>query len=249
VKYVIHENALRASLAKLQGHPLSEWKRTFILDPIFRNATRPSVIGISSVKSVLKQGWMKSRFLHSDSGSVQTNTEVMTEFVSALRKVSSPAANPSTWVDKRESSKKHVLYKNVKLNDVVELLTNMHFADSRDMSSFLLFQICALNALDRKADLTADIVLINDLDTSKLQTRELGYDEPLDNIFIGRAPQKASLNDLKYVGDEKIYTANTTIHLRFAKIENPDTKVISFVPWISIRPSEDLATAILEEKE
>lgn len=248
-KYVIHENALRASLASLQGRPLREWKRTFILDPIFRHATRPSVIGINSVKSVLKQGWVKNKYLHSEANSVQHNVKVMQAYVDKWRKDFPPKAHPVAWVDKRESSQKHVLLRGIPLQQLVDFLLELQIPEARDVSAMILVQMCAMNALERKPDLVLDVVLINDLDKTKLQTRKLSPADELDNIFIGRNPQGASLKSLTYVGDEKIYTEHTTMHLRFAKIQNPADDSVSYVPWVSIRPSEDLATAILEEAE
>jgi hypothetical protein len=248
-KYVIHETALRTSLAKFQGRPLIDWKKSFILDPVFRNATRPSVIGINLDKFVLKPTWVKSRYLHADPISVQSNEKVFEKYLAVWREKYMKVEHPKSWVDKRESSNKHVLLAGIPMKELISFLIDLNVPESRDVSTMLLVELCALNALDRKPDLVADVVLINDLDQSKLQSRILGPTEPLDNIFIGRNPQGASLKSLTYVGDEKIYTENTTVHLRFAKILNPEDNKVSFVPWISIRPSVEISTAIVEEKE
>jgi hypothetical protein len=246
---VIHETALRTSLAKFQGRPLIDWKKSFILDPVFRNATRPSVIGINLDKFVLKPTWVKSRYLHADPISVQSNEKVFEKYLAVWREKYMKVEHPKSWVDKRESSNKHVLLAGIPMKELISFLIDLNVPESRDVSTMLLVELCALNALDRKPDLVADVVLINDLDQSKLQSRILGPTEPLDNIFIGRNPQGASLKSLTYVGDEKIYTENTTVHLRFAKILNPEDNKVSFVPWISIRPSVEISTAIVEEKE
>lgn len=248
-KYVIHENALRVSLAAFQGRPLQEWKRSFILDPMFRHATRASVIGISSVRSVLKQGWVKCRYLHSDTNSAVHNEKIMSQYVSKWKAKFPVSDHPQAWVDKRESSEKHLLLRQIPLQEIINFLLELQIPESRDVSTMMLVQMCALNALERKPNLVADVVLINNMDKTKLKSRELSPSDDLDNIFIGRNPQGAPLKSLTYVGDEKIYTENTTVHLRFAKILNPEDGVVSFVPWVSIRPAEDLVTAILEEAE
>ena len=249
MKYVDHEIALRRSLQSYEGRPLVEWKRNFILDPIFRHATRPSVIGIKNVRSVLKDNWIKTKYMHGDTDAIVSNVETFNKYIQNWREGRTAAALPDAWIDKRVSSKKHVLLENIPMREIIEFLGEMRFADDKDNAAKLLFEICALNLMDSGITLTADVVLVNDLDQTNLDSRVLSQDEPLKNIFIGRNPAGVATKDLNYVGDDKIHTARTTLHLRYAKIEDPTSHYTSFVPWLSIRPSTDVTTAILSEAE
>jgi hypothetical protein len=249
VKYVQHEIAIRTSLQKFEGKPLSEWKRSFLLDPIFRHATRPSVIGIKSVKSVLKNSWIKSRFLHADAELVAANQATFEKFVAKWSEEVGFSALPAGWIDKRADSEKHKLLQGVPLENVLDFLNEMQFPNAKDQSSFLLLELCSRNVLESGKPIKADVVLVNNLDQSKLQVRELGPEDALNNIFIGRAPKGAALEDLNYVGDDKIYTENITLHLRYAKIKHPGALEPMYVPWVSVRVSEEISTAILEEAE
>jgi hypothetical protein len=249
VKYVQHETAMRASLLRFQGRPLSEWKRSFLLDPIFRHATRPSVIGIKNVRSVLRNSWLKSRFLHADFDVAVANERVFQEYVEAWTAQFGFSSLPESWLDNRVNSNKHKLIKSVPIEEVLKFIGEMQFPNPKDQSSYLLFELCARNILETGKNLKVDVVLVNDLDKTNLQIRELGADQSLNNIFIGRNPKGAAGSDLIYIGDDKIHTDNTTLHLRFAKIKYPDSQTHFFAPWLSIRVSDDLSTAILEEAE
>lgn len=249
VKYVHHEIAMRASLQKFESKPLSEWKRSFLLDPIFRHATRPSVIGIKSVRSVLKNSWIKSRYLHADSELVAANKSTFDKYVAKWIDEVGFAGLPASWIDKRTEAEKHKLIPGVPLEAVLEFLNEMQFANGKDQSSYLLLELCSRNVLERGKQIKADVVLINNLDQSKLQIRELGPEDALNNIFIGRAPKGAALEALNYVGDDKIHTDNITLHLRYAKVRHPGSVDPMFVPWVSVRVSEEISTAILEEAE
>jgi hypothetical protein len=246
---VRHEVALRRSLQNFEGLPLVEWKRQFILDPIFRHATRPSVIGIKNVRTVLKNSWAKTRFLHSDSDAVITNEGTFSKFVSKWLDEFGEKEHRTTWMDRRQDSKKHVFIADVPLREITDFLSEMKFADPKDQATYMLIQMCAMNLLDNNDSIVADVVLINNLDNSKLQSRNLSREEPLNNIFIGRNPKGASGDQLIYVGDDKIHTNRTTLHLRYAKIQDPVTLQVYFAPWISLKPSDELTTAILEEEE
>lgn len=249
VKYVRHEIAMRASLLKFQGRPLSEWKRSFLLDPIFRHATRPSVIGIKSVRSVLKNSWIKSRYLHSDSELVIANTSTFEKYVSKWSADFGYASLPTAWLDKRVDSEKHKLIHGVPMESVLEFLNEMQFANGKDQSSYLLLELCVRNVLENGHPITADVVLINDLDKSKLQIRELGPEDPLTNIFVGRSPKGAAGDALNYVGDDKIHTELITLHLRYARIKHTGAAEAMFAPWVSVRVSNEVSNAILEEAE
>ena len=251
IKYVEHETAIRNSLVAYQGKPLRDWKRKFILDPIFRNATRPSVVGIKSVKTVLRNSWATPKYLHSDLAGIEQNSLVFDKFVKIWGETNSSNAHvlPETWVDKRVDSAKHVLLRNVSLRNVGEFLSEMCFAHQKDSSRFLFLQICLQNALDRDPTAAADIILINNLDQTTLKARRLGLESGLENIFIGRNPKGASISELTYAGDDKIFTENTTIHLRYALIEDPNSNKKRYVPWIAIKPSAEITTAIMEEAE
>ena len=113
----------------------------------------------------------------------------------------------------------------------------------------MLFELCARNVLDNGRTVTADVVLVNNLDKTNLQTRELAPDQALSNIFIGRNPKGVGVNNLIYIGDDKIHTDNVTVHLRFAKVQHPLSHETFYAPWVSIRVSGEISTAILEEAE
>jgi hypothetical protein len=247
--YVEHEKALRLSLEKFQGKPLKLWKRSFIMDRALNKPVRSNVVGMRLNRSVISDAWISPRFMYENDDAITRNLLALDTLVKEL-KLLPKAQKPSGWVDKRSGSG-HELYSDIPLQRVRDFLFDVQFTNSFDANLSMPLMIAIERELVKDANAAADIVLMNSLDTSNLGGRSTS-DNGITNIFVGRNPAAAkSFDELNYVGDREIHTDKITLQLRLVlvnEILGVDGQMRP-VPWISLKPNENLKIQVLEEME
>jgi hypothetical protein len=251
--YLEHEIEIRSSLKENEGQPLTEWKRKFVLGRALKTPVQRSVIGIKLKNAILKEGWIAPEFLHENDDSITTNLGLVGEFAKKLSETYSKnqLGLPVVWKDLRNAPK-HVLFSSIPVEEIFDLLESFSITNSKDVSKIMPALTSLARQVESPEKRTVDVVLINQLKTDHLDGRKLAEDQALDNIFIGRNPVGAkTLEELSYVGDREIRTANTTLHLRLIKVKGEDSDGSSdfIVPWFALYMEKALATSYLEEIE
>jgi hypothetical protein len=152
----------------------------------------------------------------------------------------------------RVSSTPHVLFEGISGQKVLDFLLDFKLPIASDTNAVQPLLVSLGRELIADADFQVDVVLINDLDTSRLQLRDVFDNGGLKNVFIGRNPSSAkSFEELTYVGDRDIHTARTTIHIRYVHIESilkVDNSPYD-VPWFAVHATRQLESLIIEEIE
>lgn len=250
--YLEHERELRSSLREFQGLPLAMWKRHFILSRALRKPVQTAVIGRRTRSSTIQEGWIAPHFLHENIDLVKKNHGLTAAFVQLLeRKPAESFANhPATWKDERKASTPHRLKTAVPTKDVLDFLTGFKLGNSDDVDLIQPMLVSLGRQVNRDAGAVMDVVLVNNLDTSRLQSRKIEGPGGLKNIFIGRNPDGAkTLEELTYVGDRAIYTERDTLHLRYvhvSEVTDSENNLIP-VPWFALHATKALEAVILEE--
>jgi hypothetical protein len=247
--YVEHEKALRMSLEKFQGKPLSLWKRSFIMDKALNKPVRSNVVGMKLKRAVINESWISPRFMYENDDAITRNILAMDTFVSELRLMAA-SDHPLTWIDKR-AGKGHELYTDVPLSRVRDYLLELQFTNEFDVNLSMPLAIAIERELKKHKNSVADIVLMNSLDTSNLGGRSTD-EGGITNIFVGSNPENAkSRAEMSYVGDREIHTEKITLQMRFVLVKGVlgiDGQMKS-VPWISLKPNQNLKIQVLEEME
>jgi len=251
--YLEHETELRLSLKENEGQPLSEWKRKFVLGRALKTPVQRSVIGIKLRNQILREGWIAPEYLHENDSAISNNAKTVNDFVEKLTSTyaSSQVPLPAEWKDERTDTPKHVLFANVPVSEVFDLLESFSITNVKDVAKILPVQTTLARQLQVSGS-TVDIVLVNQLATSHLKGTNVSDTESLTNIFTGQNPVGAkTLASLKYVGDRAIHTSNTTLHLRLIRILGDQALGMEdlIVPWFAIHMEKGMASAYLEEVE
>lgn len=246
--YLIQENALRESLASHEGKPLSEWKRTFVMNKALRKATRASVVGLSMANKIITDSWITPRYMHENFEAVIENQKTFETLINFLRLNGRPKSNLDSeiWLDKRKSSSPHVLFEGVDAKLIREFLFKVHLSNTWDTN---LFTNLIGAMYDSPSPEPIDVVLMNDYSNTGLEGRN-PTDKGVENLFIGRNPSSAqTLDQLIYVGDREIVGARSTLQLRVIQISGltDDNNQAVDVPWLAFKPNIGLTQRILEE--
>lgn len=251
VDYMEHERTLRESLKLHSGKNLSTWKRDFLLDSSLSRLTRANVIGRKLVKSQISNGWLTPNFMHENIDAVNWNNSVLQTFVNFISSSNTPCSNPTEWIDKRESGKRHVLYADIGLETVQEFLATLKITNYKD-STLVMTLAIAIDAV-KTLGKTADVVLMNGLDSTGTKGYEVNAKYGLRNVFVGKNPNTEVIEDLRYIGDSHIHRGNPTLQLRMLKILNPEFREIKTqeftVPWISFRATDEISRTLIFEEE
>lgn len=249
--YMDHEAYLRSSLRRFQGKSLRDWKRDFILDASISRLTRSNVIGRRIAKSNIKNSWLTPHFLHENVDAVAWNTKTTNLFVEYLQLNFSPAENPSHWIDLRDVSKKHILFKNLETEAILEYLLTLKVTNQKDSALFLNLEFALQRS--KKEEPFVDVVIMNGLDISNARGYTVDEKEGVQNVFVGGRPSSNSDSEKSYVGDTNIHTERPTLQIRLVKIANKEyqdsTGQSMLTPWVAFRPTESMKTRILLESD
>ena len=251
VKYVDHELALRESLVKNHGKPLSSWKREFILSRVLRRATRANVVGLPTKRSTINEGWLQPKFMHESDESIAANDKLFRHFASEVLPTLGTKVEvlPNEWKDLRRNSEKHVLFEGVPTLAVVDLLSSIKFTNPDDALRMQALAIVA--SLHATHQPVFDVVIMNNYSTSGQEGRNPDSKKGIDNVFIGRNPSSAGqdLNKLTYVGDRSIHRKVPTLHIRNILINSETSDAKYECGWIAARVTEEFEEDILSEMD
>lgn len=194
-QYLEHEENVRESLRQFKeaGRPLREWRRAFILDPMFR-PTRRAVLDLDYVRARLGVGWEDMKAPHDVEEAVEDNRVVVDDFLSGLTR------QPDEGRPERLRSHQHQVAQDVPLREVLNgLLSNLRFPSARDSLPFTALQLRLEQHVEQHPEATCTIYQMRPGEKSRRGTNSKGE---IGQLFQGAYPVKGK--DKVYPGDREI---------------------------------------------
>lgn len=232
-KYVDHEKDIRGRLKKVQveGTPLSEWRRAFILDPSMR-PTRQAVLSAGFVADKVSDRWFFDRKPAHDDTAVSHSTSVVQGFIDSLdfEDMELPGVDLGL--------RRHKVARNASLRHMIEMLARIPSVDESISISATGLLIQLEQALDEQHERYCDVYLMR---PGVQTTRGLRADgQTLKALFQGR---NASANGTHYEGDALIGAGDRiALQIHFIDLEYGDDVVSERVPvlavWVPSRVAE-----------
>ena len=188
--------------------------------------------------------------MHENFEAIEKNKKTFESFVTDILEKHGEASLPPEWVDRREGSS-HILIKSVPLSRVLDLFVELEFTNPWDANIIMPLAVTLAREVSRSDRAIVDVVLMNGLDVKNLEGRN-SSDKGIENLFMGRSPKNTtSDNQLNYVGDREIHTSQITLHLRNVLVKGVvgiDGAMMP-IPWVALKPTEDIGIQLLEEME
>lgn len=242
--YVEHEEDIRGQLEEFQvnGHPLNDWKRAFVLDTALRPC-RNHVLEFDYMRGRFSNDWVAPRVVLASDAVVRANRQAVADFVQGL------AFEEDDGHPDRTDVQRHHVCKNIPLRTVIEqLLVNMRITGTTDSqrNTGLLLQLS--KALEDDADELCTIYRV-----SPATRRRRGIDEngEVTNLFQGEAPvHPRERRGQVYPGDRAIRDAdNVTIQIHTLNLTRDDQVVAENVPVVAVWVPARLARAWIAQDE
>lgn len=242
--YVEHEEDIRGQLEEFQvnGHPLNDWKRAFVLDTALRPC-RNHVLEFDYMRGRFSNDWVAPRVVLASDAVVQANRQAVAGFVQGL------AFEEDDGHPDRTDVQRHHVCRDIPLRTVIEqLLVNMRITGTTDSqrNTGLLLQLS--KALEDDADELCTIYRI-----SPTTRRRRGIDEngEVTNLFQGEAPvHPRERRGEIYPGDRAIRDAdNVTIQIHTLNLTRDDQVVAEDVPVLAVWVPSRLARAWIAQDE
>ncbi|WP_110648154.1 Z1 domain-containing protein [Salinicola peritrichatus] len=236
--YVEHEEDIRGQLEEFQvnGHPLNDWKRAFVLDTALRPC-RNHVLEFDYMRGRFSNDWVAPRVVLASDAVVQANRRAVAGFVQGL-----VFGEDDGHLERTDVQRHHVCH-DISLRTVIEqLLINMRITGTTDSqrNTGLLLQLS--KALEDDADELCTIYRI-----SPATRRRRGIDEngEVTNLFQGEAPvHPRERRGEIYPGDRAIRDAdNVTIQIHTLNLTRDDEVVAENVPVLAVWVPSRLARA------
>lgn len=242
--YVEHEEDIRGQLEEFQvnGHPLNDWKRAFVLDSALRPC-RNHVLEFDYMRGRFSNDWVAPRVVLASDAVVQANRQAVAGFVQGL------AFEEDEGHPERTDVQRHHICRGIPLRTVIEqLLVKMRITGTTDSqrNTGLLLQLS--KALEDDADELCTIYRI-----SPATGRRRGIDEngEVTNLFQGEAPvHPRERRGEVYPGDRAIRDVdNVTIQIHTLNLTRDDQVVAEDVPVLAVWVPSRLARAWIAQEE
>lgn len=242
--YVEHEEDIRGQLEEfhVNGHPLNDWKRAFVLDSALRPC-RNHVLEFDYMRGRFSNDWVAPRVVLASDAVVQANRQAVAGFVQGL------AFEEDEGHPERTDVQRHHICRGIPLRTVIEqLLVKMRITGTTDSqrNTGLLLQLS--KALEDDADELCTIYRI-----SPATGRRRGIDEngEVTNLFQGEAPvHPRERRGEVYPGDRAIRDADkVTIQIHTLNLTRDDQVVAEDVPVLAVWVPSRLARAWIAQEE
>ena len=241
--YVEHEHDLRERLHAFEssGKPLSEWPRTFILDPILK-PTRDNLIDIPYLWSVFGNNWVWTKSPHITAESSASNARIIDDFCRNI------IFQENEGDSQRTEYMCHLFATGLSLQVVLhDLLTHLQFRSIEDSQQF----IATLTLLQRivEHEPTTSVTVYR-MSSGRSRGRRVDRNDRLggkSTLFQGaypseRGPRQGSI----YPGDSAIKAATgVTVQIHNLTITRESGEIRKNVPAIAVWIPVDLARPVL----
>lgn len=236
-QYLAHEENVRASLRQFSeaGRPLREWRRAFILDPMFR-PTRRDVLDLDYVRARLGGGWQDMKAPHDVEEAVVENRAVVDAFLSGL------TLHPDEGRPERRRSHRHQVAEDVPLREVLnELLSKLRFPSATDSLPFTALQLRLEQHVEQHPDATCTIYQMRPGEESRRGTNSKGE---IGQLFQGAYPVEG--RDKVYPGD-RVIKADEGVTIQLHRLDVYDGNVSEGerlredVPVVAVWMPKDMA--------
>ena len=236
VGYIADEEFLRESLQAHEGHPLSAWKRDFILHRQFAQPTRVGVVGRRTARRRGRSDWIWPKSMHLG---VDVRTANAALFATQKIRYDDDLADAATVfadaVDQRgAASPRNLAITGVPLKEALDFLLSVRLA-TREDSLLMTTVTMELARIVRQSVLpTASFVFMGGLEVPPGRGRQL--DVVRQTIHVGMNPQGAVGRQVIYSGDDKFRSLEeVTIQLRNLRLsDSVPFDEYSKVPWLAI---------------
>jgi hypothetical protein len=240
--YVEHEHDLRDRLVEFErsGHPLTEWPRMFILDPMLR-PTRDNLIDIAYRWGILGNDWSWTRNPHITLESSTSNAQVIGAFTRSV------TFQEDEGHQQRTEYQRH-LVAILELRIVLsELLMQLQFRSIEDSQQFTAVLSLLQRIVEQESNTLATVYLMSG---GRNRERRVDSEDRLGNVstlFQGanpseRSPRRGSI----YPGDSAIRASTgVTVQIHTLTIIRENGELHQNIPAIAIWIPEGLARPIL----
>jgi hypothetical protein len=215
--YVDHEEDTRGQLRqhRASGKSLREWRRAFLLSSELR-PTRHSVLDLEYIRGNFSHDWYTQKAPHDSHDAVQTNREIVREFLAKL------SFQPDTGHASRTDAQKHLVASNVSLSLVYsELLTKFLVTRASDAHRFIGLLLQIAHYLDQYEDEECTIYLMK---KGESRERTVNADDEIPTLFQGANPATY------YAGDTQVRAAQgVTVQIHNLEVRREDHKMVTHV--------------------
>ena len=225
--YVDHEEDMRRQLKEhdRSGQPLTEWKRSFILDPAL-SPCRRQVLEFGYIRGGAAASWTLPNVVLASPSAIQHNRDVVASFIQTV-----PFA-PDTGHPDRRPVQCHDVSFDVPLRRVVEeLLVRIRITAARDSERNIGLLLQLKEALAEDPD---EVCTVYRISPNVRRTREVDDDGQITYLFQGEYPVKPPHRGSVYRGDRRLRDPNRvtvqihTLDLRMnGRVHTEDVSVIA----------------------
>jgi hypothetical protein len=242
--YVEHEEDIRGQLDEFQvnGYPLNDWKRAFVLDTAFRPC-RHHVLEFDYMHGRFSNDWVTPRVVLASDAVVRANRQAVAGFIQGLT-----FADDDGHLGRTDIQRHHVCGDIPLRRAVEQLLVSMRITGTTDSqrNTGLLLQLS--KAIE---DEPGEFCTIYRMSPASRRRRGIDENGEVTNLFQGEAPvHPRERRGEVYPGDRAIRDSdNVTIQIHTLDLTRDDQVVAENVPVLAVWVPARLARAWIAQDE
>ena len=242
--YVDHEEDMRERLRRhdRSGQPLTEWKRSFILDPAL-SPCRRQVLEFGYIRGGTSATWTSPRVALASVSAIQHNTEIVDSFLQTV------SFGPDVGDPDRQPVQRHEVCDEVPLRHVFnELLVPLRITGARDSERNTGMLLQLERALAESPD---ELCTVYRISPNARRTREVSEDGELANLFQGAYPvDPPALRGSVYPGDRYIRDSDAvTVQIHTVDLHMNRRLHTSGVPIVAVWTPSRLARSWISQHQ
>ncbi len=192
--YIDHEEDMREQLQEhdQSGKPLTDWKRSFMLDPAL-SPCRRQVLEYGYIRGGTSANWTSPRVVLASPSVMRSNRKIVDSFIQTL------SFTPDVGHPERRPVQRHEICSDIPLRQVFEeLLVGIRVTSARDSERNIGMLLLLKRAL---AECPDELCIVYRISPSARRTREINEEGKVSELFQGEYPVELPNRGKVYRGD------------------------------------------------